>query len=91
MIAPPPLFVGAVTSTVKVVLDLAIDVVTGADGTNTGVEALTASDAKPIPFAFTARIFTWYAVALGKPVTFIGLVLIAFAGTTQVDPPSSEY
>jgi hypothetical protein len=56
-----------------------------------GIE-LTATEAEPLPEAFTARIFIGYVLQLVKPLLMIiGLSVTAGEGVTQVAPLSVEY
>ena len=53
---------------------------------------LAATEADPLPEAFTARIFIEYEVQFVKPLLIIiGLVVIAGEGVIQLVPPSVEY
>jgi hypothetical protein len=53
---------------------------------------LAATEAVPLPEAFTALIFIEYVVQLVKPLLIIiGLAVIAGDGVTQLVPPSVEY
>jgi hypothetical protein len=53
---------------------------------------LAATEAEPLPEAFTARIFIEYEVQLVNPLLIvIGLVVIAGEGVIQLVPPSVEY
>ena len=59
---------------------------TGAIGLKT-----TGSDARPLPIAFNARIFTEYSAPLVNPAITSGPVVIAGDAAIQLEPPSVEY